>query len=136
MKKQQGFTLIELMIVVAIIGVLSAIAIPAYENYVKKSELASAMATMKSLITPAELKIQSEGDISGGLATLGMSSGANTLGQITTPTTTSAAVMLFTFNKGSLNANKIKISRSSDGWTCIQDSDIETNGCNKSSTIN
>jgi len=49
---QQGFTLIELMIVVAIIGILAAVAIPAYQDYTAKGQATEAMVLLDGLKTP------------------------------------------------------------------------------------
>jgi|SRR5699024_2186502 len=51
---QKGFTLIELMIVVAIIGILAAVAIPQYQNYISKSQVSRVMGETGSLRTVAE----------------------------------------------------------------------------------
>ena len=54
MNAQKGFTLIELMIVVAIIGILAAIAIPQYQNYIAKSQVSRVMSESGSLKTVVE----------------------------------------------------------------------------------
>lgn len=65
MKKQAGFTLIELMIVVAIIGILAAIALPAYQTYTNKSKFSEVVAATGAVKSAAEIAVQTEGITNG-----------------------------------------------------------------------
>lgn len=86
--KREGFTLIELMIVVAIIGILAAIAIPAFINYVKRSKTSEAPSNLKALFTgAADLYTRGRSDqglIARGAATANSTRCHTTMGTTTT----------------------------------------------------
>jgi len=73
MNAQKGFTLIELMIVVAIIGILAAVAIPAYQDYIARSQMTEAMSLASGLKTNVAETYGQIGTFTG------ISSGANGL---------------------------------------------------------
>ena len=67
---QKGFTLIELMIVIAIIGILAAIAIPAYQNYVIRAQASEGLSLAGGIETAFDECYANKGTASGGCSTL------------------------------------------------------------------
>ena len=62
-RTQSGFTLIELMIVVAIIGVLASLALPAYSNYTKKAKFAEVVSAGSAVKSSIDVCYQTKGDL-------------------------------------------------------------------------
>jgi len=107
---QKGFTLIELMIVVAIIGILAAVAIPQYQDYTKKAKMANALTAVESIKTAVALCAQESGSLTG-CNTANASSGLPTF----TPTTEVSAVNVT--NAGVIAATLRNIATGVDGQT-------------------
>jgi type IV pilus assembly protein PilA len=143
--KQQGFTLIELMIVVAVIGVLAAVALPQYQKYVAKSEAASALATLSGLRTNIETYTLEEGVFpdskSGSVASrLGFPNTiSNAIEATATNAVSGAGKLVLDFSlvsnaSPSIKSTKIGLVRDTSGsWVCQStagaDSGVIPKGC-------
>ena len=104
MKKQQGFTLIELMIVVAIIGILAAIAIPAYQDYTIRAQVSEGLSLSSGAKAAVAEYYQDQGAAPADNATAGLD--PNIGGKYVASVVVNAGVITVTYG-GDANANLV-----------------------------
>ena len=123
---QEGFTLIELMIVVAIIGILAAVAIPAYQDYTAKAQASEAYIILDGLKTPVADAISASGVTTSCVIPIGTISTGNSVAGTAVDLTTSPGncILRTTFKASNVNT-KIQGAQVSMGynpingsWTC------------------
>ena len=97
MKKQQGFTLIELMIVVAIIGILAAIAIPAYQDYTIRAQITDGLSLASGAKAAVSEVYQNTGTFPADNTAAGLALAADIKGKYTTQVATANGLITATY---------------------------------------
>lgn len=104
MKKQSGFTLIELMIVVAIIAILAAIALPAYQDYVARSQVSEANSLASGAKTAVAEEFANEGTFASMTnGTAGLAAAGSISGDYVTSVTVSNGIITALMSSGASN---------------------------------
>jgi len=105
-KVQQGFTLIELMIVVAIIGILAAIAIPAYQDYTIRAQVSEGMTLAAAAKAAVVESYQNNGEAPATRTAAGMTANAtDTSGKYVTSVEVTQGMITVTYNQADTHAN-------------------------------
>ena|SRR5690554_1335290 len=92
-KVQQGFTLIELMIVVAIIGILAAVALPAYQDYTARSQMSEALSLASGARTAVTEFYTNEGQFPSNNTSAGLAQAAQIAGKYVASVTVSGGTI-------------------------------------------
>jgi type IV pilus assembly protein PilA len=122
-KAQQGFTLIELMIVIAIIGILAAIAVPQYQDYIARTQMNRVYGELSAMKTAVETNMISGTAIaSGELPTLGWTGSNLTTDADAVVAATGVGSITATLDGAvspAVNGAIVTLNRAADGaWTC------------------
>jgi type IV pilus assembly protein PilA len=99
-KVQQGFTLIELMIVVAIIGILAAIAIPAYQDYTIRAQVSEAMSLASGVRTAVSEAFQTRGNWPADNSSAGVAGATSIVGKYVASVTVGGSLITVEFGAG------------------------------------